>query len=327
MKSFKFKKGLVIGKFYPPHRGHKYLIDIAKAQCDELTVIICWKKSETISGYLRAEWLKKIHPNVHVMVIEDNKLAEDDSAGWAKFTIDILGYIPDAVFTSEVYGDQYASFMKTTHVLVDRDRTFIPISATIVRKNPLAVAEFLEPCVRAYFARRVCVLGAESTGTTTLARDLAKYYKTVWVPEYGRMYSEGKLFAGKGAEWSSEEFNTIAKAQGEIEDKLAESSNGLVICDTDAFATSVWHERYMNYRSADVEFIASQRNYVLYILTGNEIPFVQDGTRDGEHIRDKMHQRFIKKLEETHRYFVLVTGTPEERLRQSVGAIDQILIK
>ncbi len=327
MKTFKFKKGLVIGKFYPPHRGHKYLIDTAKAQCDELTVILCWKRSETISGFLRAEWLKKTHPDVHIKVVEDNKLADDDSEGWAKFTIDILGYTPDAVFTSEAYGDPYASFMGTTHVLVDRARTFIPISATIVRKDPISAAEFLEPCVRAYFARRVCILGAESTGTTTLARDLAKHYKTVWVPEYGRMYSEGKLFAGKGSEWRSEEFNTIAKAQGEIEDKLAESSNGLVICDTDAFATSVWHERYMNNKSDDVELVASQRTYDLYIVTGNEIPFVQDGTRDGEHVRDKMHDRFIKKLEETHRRFVIVSGNPEERLRQSVSAIDQILVR
>lgn len=326
MQNFKFKRGLVIGKFYPPHRGHKYLIDSAKAQCDELTVILCWKRSETIPGFLRAEWLKKIHPNVHIKVVEDNKLAGDDSEGWAKFTIQILGYVPDAVFTSEAYGDPYASFMGTTHVLVDRDRTFIPISATIVRKDPLATADFLEPCVRAYFARRVCVLGAESTGTTTLAKDLAKYYKTVWVPEYGRIYSEGKLFAGKESEWRTEEFSAIARSQCELEDKLAESSNGLVICDTDAFATSVWHERYMNSKSEEVENIYSQRNYDLYILTGNEISFVQDGTRDGEHVRDKMHQRFIEKLEEKQKRFIIVTGTPEERLRQSVEAINQILV-
>lgn len=327
MKKFKFKRGLVIGKFYPPHRGHKYLIDTAKAQCEELTVILCWKNSETISGFLRAEWLKKIHPDVYVKVVEDNKLADDDSKGWAKFTLDVLGYVPDAVFTSEAYGDPYASFMGATHVLVDRARTFIPISATTVRKDPLAAADFLEPCVRAYFARRVCVLGAESTGTTTLAKDLAKHYQTVWVPEFGRIYSEGKLFAGKEAEWRSEEFVTIARAQGELEDKLAESSNGLVICDTDAFATSVWHERYMNNKSEEVERIASERSYDLYILTGDEIPFVQDGTRDGEHIRNKMHERFIKKFEETQRQLIVVSGAPEERVRQSVAAIDQILVR
>jgi HTH-type transcriptional regulator, transcriptional repressor of NAD biosynthesis genes len=325
---FKFKKGLVIGKFYPPHRGHKYLIETAKAQCEELVVILCWKKSETISGYQRADWLRKIHPDVYVKVIEDNKLADDDSKGWARFTLDILGNnVPDAVFTSESYGDMYASFMGSTHVLVDKARVTIPISATIVRKDPLSVAQYLEPTVRAYFSRRVCFLGAESTGTTTLSKAIANHYKTVWVPEYGRMYSEGKIFAGEEAEWRTEEFINIAKIQAMTEDLLAESGNGLVICDTDPFATSVWHERYMGNQSKDLEDFANGRSYDLYIVTGDEIPFVQDGLRDGEHIRHKMHERFIEKLTETNRHFICVNGSVEERLKQAIGAIDQILVK
>lgn len=324
---FKFKKGLVVGKFYPPHRGHKYLIDTAKAQCEELVVILCWKRSETIPGYLRAEWLKRIHPDVYIKVIEDNKLADNDSEGWAKSTLDILGYVPDVVFTSESYGDPYASFLGSTHVLVDKDRTFIPISATIVRKDPLSASEFLEPPVRAFFSRRIAVVGAESTGTTTLSRALAAHYKTAWVPEYGRMYSEGKVFAGKEATWRSEEFMTIAKAQIALEDSLAESSRGLVICDTDPFATSIWHERYMGRELPELENLALGRQYDLYIVTGDEIPFVQDGLRDGEHIRHGMHQRFIEKLEQNHKKFIVVTGTCEERLAQAVAAIEQVLVK
>ncbi len=323
---FKFNRGLVIGKFYPPHRGHKFLIDTAKAQCEDLTVILCWKPSETISGYQRADWLQKIHPDVHVKAIEDNKLADDDSAGWAAFTLKVLGFVPDAVFTSEDYGDPYASFMGTTHVLVDRNRTFIPISATIVRKDPLASASFLEPCIRAHFARRVCVLGAESTGTTTLARALASHYKTTWVPEYGRIYSEGKLTSGAEAEWRSAEFMFIAKQQAALEDALAESSNGLVICDTDPFATSVWHERYLNKPLPELDAYAVDRMYNLYIVTGDEIPFVQDGTRDGEHIRHAMHKRFIEKLKQYDKPFVVVTGSPEKRLDTAIAAIDKILI-
>lgn len=332
-----FKRGLVIGKFYPPHKGHKYLIDTAKSQCEELTVILCWKRSETIPGTMRAEWLKRIHPDVYVKVVEDNKLADDDSEAWAKFTLDILGYVPDAVFTSESYGDPYASFMGSIHVLVDRDRTYFPISGTMIRSNPLAYSKYLEPCVRAYFAWRVSIVGAESTGTTTLAHALAKYYntvwvpeylpkhdKTVWAPEYGRTYSEGKLTSAEAGQWRSEEFETIARLQNSIENSLAESSNGLVICDTDAFATSIWHERYMGFRSKKVEEIAKEIGHDLYILTGDEIPFVQDGTRDGEKIRHKMHQRFIERLKEDGKPFIIVQGTPENRLQLVTEAINKL---
>ncbi len=319
-----FSRGLIIGKFYPPHRGHKYLIDYARAECKELTVILCHKKTETIPGMLRAQWLQHTHPSVRVLVIEDNKLADDDSQGWAKFTIDILGYVPDAVFTSEAYGDPYASFMGTVHVLVDRNRTHVPISATMVRSDPMKYAEFLEPCVRAYFAQRVCVLGAESTGTTTLAEALAKHYNTVWVPEDGRMYSMGKKYGDVHAVWRSDEFVHIAEAQSQLEDTLAEASNGLVICDTNAFATSIWHERYMGTRSKEVEEIAKRRAYSLYILTGDEISFEDDGLRDGEHIRHWMHDRFIERLVEEKKNFIVVTGSKGERLAKSIVAIDAL---
>ncbi len=319
-----FNKGLVIGKFYPPHLGHKYLIDTAKSQCEHLTVIICWKKNQEISGVTRAKWLQRIHPDVEIKLIDDDRLADDDSEAWAKSTIDILGYVPDAVFTSESYGDPYAKFMGSVHVLVDKERTYMPISGTMVRDKPRECSQFLTPYVRAYFAHRVCVIGAESTGTTTLAQDLAKYYKTVWVPEYGRLYSEAKLFGDIDAQWRSEEFEYIAKAQSVLEDTIAESSNGLVICDTDPFATSVWHERYMEKPSDKVLEIANRRKYNLYILTGDEIPFIQDGTRDGEHIRHDMHKRFIERLEETGRKYILVTGNREERLKKAIEAIDLI---
>lgn len=319
-----FQRGIVIGKFYPPHKGHKYLIDTAKSRCEELTVIVCWKKSQLISGVERARWIQEIHPDVHVKLLDDDRLADDDSKGWAESTLAVLGFIPDAVFTSEAYGDPYASFMGCVHVLVDKERTYIPISATMVRSDPAKYAQFLEPCVRAAFARRVVILGAESTGTTTLAKDLARYYKTVWVPEYGRIFSEGKLFGDKNAEWRTEEFIKIAKAQCVLEDSLAEASNGLVICDTDAFATGVWHERYMGERSSRVESISLNRKYDLYILTGDEIPFEQDGTRDGEHIRHDMHTRFIERLTEERKEFILISGDKDKRLRDAIVAIDAI---
>lgn len=318
-----FANGVVIGKFYPPHRGHKYLIDTARSQCEELTVIVCWKKSQKISGVERARWIQAIHPDVHVKLLDDDRLSDDDSAAWAQNTLDVLGFTPDAVFTSESYGDPYASFMGCVHVLVDKDRTNVPISATMVRSDPMRYAKFLEPVVRAAFARRVSVLGAESTGTTTLAKDLARHYETVWVPEYGRMFSEGKLFGDANAAWRSSEFTAIARAQVSLEESLAESSNGLVICDTDAFATSLWHERYIGSRSKEVELIASRQQHDLYILTGDEIPFVQDGTRDGEHIRHDMHMRFIERLTDDKKNFILVTGSREDRLAMAIKAINK----
>lgn len=318
----KFRTGLVIGKFYPPHKGHKYLIDNALAQCDQVTVIVCDKAGQSIPGTLRAKWLQEIHPTAHILRIDDT-LDEDDTESWAKNTIKWLGHAPDAVFSSEDYGPSYAKAMGSKHVMVDQLRLNIPISGTAIRGNPFANWDYLEPPVRAYFAKRICVLGAESTGTTTLSKDLAEHYKTVWVPEYGRTFSEARIF-NQDQNWTTPEFTHIAEMQSVMEDALALLSNKIVICDTDPFATTLWHMRYMDARARSVEAIADSRHYDLYILTGDEIPFVQDGLRDGEHIRHWMHNLFMEELQRSGRPYLLVHGTREQRLALAVSVIDSL---
>jgi HTH-type transcriptional repressor of NAD biosynthesis genes len=319
-----FKTGQVVGKFYPPHKGHKYLIDTAQDQCEKVTVLLIDTIGQSIPIKLRETWLKEIHPLTNVLVVPD--IGDDDnSQAWAQYTLKILGQVPDAVFTSENYGDAYAKFMGCKHILVDKARTIIPISGTKVRANPQAAWEYLEPCVRAYFTRRICVVGAESTGTTTLARALADCYKTVWVPEYGRVYCEGKMTGTEGNAWLSKEFKHIANMQIQIEDGLARCAGKIMFCDTDAFATSIWHERYMQSQNKDVEDLAREHNYDLYIVTNTDIPFVQDGTRDGQHIRQWMHERFVEKLKGWNKKYIVVSGSLNERIAQSQEAISDLL--
>jgi HTH-type transcriptional regulator, transcriptional repressor of NAD biosynthesis genes len=322
----KYKTGLVVGKFYPPHKGHHYLVNTAIAQAESVVVAVCYRKEETIPWELRAQWMQEIHPTANVILIED--IAVDaSSADWAEYTKEFLGYVPDAVFTSEDYGRTWAECLGCEHVLVDKERVTIPISGTKVRENPLAAWEYLEPCVRAYFVRRICVVGAESTGTTTLAQDLAKHYHTTWVPEYGRTYFEGKMFGENATNWVTQEFEHIANMQNSMEDQLARTASKILICDTDSFATSVWHERYVGQRAESVEELSKDRHYDHYLLTDTDISFVQDGTRDGEHIRQQMHERFIARLTEEGKPFTVVSGSREERLKKAIVPCDRVLLQ
>lgn len=317
-------KGIVIGKFYPPHKGHGYLIEYAKQRVNTLTVIICHHDYQKISGTLRAKWIKQIYPDIKVLVVKDIE-KDNDSLAWAKYTKSFLGYVPDIVFTSENYGKQYAKFLGCKHILVDKERKNISISATKIRKNPLKYWDYMEPCVRAYFAKRICVVGAESTGTTTIAKELAKHYKTCWVPEFGRFYSEAKMTAKNSSNWDTDEFQFIAKKQNEIEDYLVKKSNKILICDTDSFATSLWHERYMGFISKKIDKLNAKKNYDLYLLTDDNIPFVQDGTRDGKHIRHKMHERFKEELKKRQKNFLILSGSRKQRRTQAIKACDKIL--
>lgn len=319
------RHGLIVGKFYPPHRGHKHLIDFARSRVEELSVIVCQKPGESPCGELRAAWLRAIHPDAQVLLIDD-VYDEQDSRVWAENSVRWLGFAPDVVFTSEDYGERFAHFLGCEHILVDKDREAVPISGTAVRSNPLSCWEFLEPPVRAWYAKRICLVGAESTGKTTLAQMLAERYQTVWVPEYGREYSERKLADDGEYHWRSEEFTVIAQTQCEREDEAARRANKILICDTDAFATSVWHRRYMSDRSPEVEAIAAEHHRPdLYLLTDVNTPFVQDGTRDGELIREWMHNTFVCELTAQRRPFRLISGALEDRFDRAVEYIDEMI--
>jgi NadR type nicotinamide-nucleotide adenylyltransferase len=276
---------------------------------------------------LRAEWLREIHAaqtNVRVLITPDD-LPDDDSPAWARRTLEILGRAPDMVFTSEDYGEPFSRALGCRHLCVDQARRAVPISGTAIRQNPWRHWEFLEAPVRAYYARRVCLVGAESTGTTTLAEGLAEHFQTVWVPEYGREYCETHQKVGDHAsEWQSEEFEMIAHEQNRREDEMARECNRVLICDTNAWTTRLWHRRYLNYDSPAVEKLAA-RPYDLYLLTGDEIPFVQDGLRDGENIRHTMHKWFEAELQAQKVPWALLRGAPEQRLAQAATLIEQLL--
>ena len=324
--------GFVVGKFYPPHRGHKHLIDSARKQVDELIVMLAAHPSQTIPGEVRYAWLREIHPDCDVRLVADE--LEDDSQQWADFTIKYLGRAPDIVFSSENYGPIYASLMGSRHVMVDQERKTIPISGTGIRANPLLYLDHLEPCVRAWFVKRVVLVGAESTGKTTLAQQLADHFQTVWVPEYGREHWEEKVSKLASSEtspsWSSEEFIHIAQEQQRREDLAARQANRILICDTNAFATGTWYERYFQARHPLVDSIGRQSKTDLYLLTVPDVPFVQDGFRDGQHIRNWMHDRFTEQLTNlTQRdpavRTVQIEGSYEQRLSTAIASIDLML--
>lgn len=319
--------GFIVGKFYPPHRGHKHLIESARRQVDHLVVLVAAHPSQRISGAQRVAWLRAIHPDCDVRWVPDT--LPDESQAWADFTVNYLGRAPDVVFTSEDYGEPYARAMGCRHVSVDRDRTTVPISATAIRRAPLDQLEFLEPCVRAWFVRRVVLLGAESTGKTTLAERLARHFGTAWVPEYGRAHWEQKL-AGRSIDdpppaWSPDEFLHIAQEQQRREDQAARTANRVLICDTNAFATGTWHERYQRTRDPRVDEVGSRDRAHLYLLTAPDVPFVQDGFRDGELIRDWMHSRFLEQLQAGPVTFHELRGSYSARVAEAVRRVDELL--
>ena len=193
-------------------------------------------------------------------------------------------------------------------------------------------------------AQRVVLVGAESTGKTTLARDLCDalvrrggaYASTRWVPEYGRDYTISKLARERARAasaalptpemadliWTTADFVEIAREQNSLEARAARTTGPLLICDPDTFATAIWHERYLGARAPEVEALAITRPS-LYLLTHHdEVVFEADAIRDGEHLRAWMTAAFVERLRGTDHRLEFVRGTREERVAAACRAID-----
>ena len=174
------KKGLVLGKFMPPHKGHLALIDFGLKYCDQLIILLCSHSAEPISGKQRLIWLKEIFSDNHKIVIhsfhydpaqlsDSSVSSEADSKRWGD---EIKKLFPDLsiVFSSEPYGNYLAEHLGIDHMNYDEARTNWPVSSSQVRRFPLQFWNYLPDPVKPWFVKKIVLLGSESTGKSTLSR-------------------------------------------------------------------------------------------------------------------------------------------------------------
>ncbi|WP_394552727.1 AAA family ATPase [Agromyces sp. MMS24-JH15] len=325
-----FRHGLVIGKFYPLHVGHSHLIRSALRACDAVTVEVLGSSVESIPYGLRAAWVREEHPTARVVAaLDDLPVDLGSDAAWQAHTALIAALAGgsaagrvDAVFSSDAYGEELAARLGATWVQVDPGRRVNPISGTAVRAAPAERWYELPSATRAGLAARIVVLGAESTGSTTLASALAERLGTEWVPEYGREYSTARD-GGLDAPWRSDEFDLVVDRQLALEQAaLRRIPAPVLVCDTDVLATAIWHERYVGRPAPRILARADAHRPDLYVLTGDEIAFVQDGLRDGEHLRHGMQQRFRDVLAARTVPWIEVRGSVAERVDAALPAIE-----
>ncbi|MDA0177695.1 ATP-binding protein [Mesoflavibacter profundi] len=174
---------------------------------------------------------------------------------------------------------------------------------------------------------KVVLFGPESTGKTTLSIQLARYYNSVWVPEYARDYLQNK--------WNNErktcepkDLLPIAIGQMQLENTLAQKTDSVLICDTDLLETKVYSEEYYS-GTCDplLEKYALKNTYDLYFLTYIDTPWEADDLRDKPEERQEMFEAFKTALIKYKKPFVLLKGDKKTRLATATKHINQLLEK
>lgn len=327
-------RGLIIGKFLPPHRGHLYLVERALLEVESLDVLVCTLAREPIQGALRVQWMRELmaphgeRVRVHHVSEELPSVPEEQHPDFWELWVDaIRRVVPsriDLVATSEEYGDELARRLGALHLKVDAERRALPVSASAIRAQPMKHWGFIPAPVRPWFARRVALTGSESTGKTALAPRLAGHFGTVWTTEYAREHLDRKQ-RELGAPLDERDIEPIARGQLAEEDRQARKANRLLVLDTDLVSTVVYARHYYGRCPAWIEQAARERRAHLYLLLKPDVPWVADPQRDRGDRRDEMHALFRATLTELGARFVEIGGDWPERFRQCVAAVEPLL--
>lgn len=168
--------------------------------------------------------------------------------------------------------------------------------------------------------RRVAILGAESTGKSTLAAALALHYHTVWVPEYLR-----EFVATQGRVPFEQDQLRIAQVQMQWEQSAAPGASRFLFCDTTPFLTAIYSGVYWGRVDPQLAALDVDYDYAVTLVAAPDVPWVADGLqRESEAVRLEVHQALIDKLERRGIAYTLLTGGLEQRLPQAQRVLDQI---
>lgn len=335
------RTGLVVGKFWPPHRGHQLLLETAAAQVAELLVLVYANPdSPTHPAAERAQWLRELYrgdelaagPRIGITPLRIFALAaeadgvppdaadDDTQREFVRQWLARQDFAVDVLFSSEDYGSGFAAHSGAPHVEIDVSREMVPVSGTMVRRNPAAYAKFLHPLVAAQLGvvppapvSRVVLLGAESSGKSTLCAALAEACRTVWVPEYGRTLHEQK-----NGNLDLEDLLYIARRHAELEDEAAVQAHDVLFCDTNAATTALYSYYYFHCCDPALRAMAAVcgQRYAHTFVCAPTVPFEQDGWRGPEALGSFQHGMILMQLDYFGIAYTLVEGTVAERVEQ-----------
>jgi len=167
---------------------------------------------------------------------------------------------------------------------------------------------------------RIAITGPESSGKSTLTKELARHFNTIYVPEYAREYL-GSL----NRQYNYDDILHIARGQFKREQQQVEKAQGILFCDTDFLVSKIWcDEKYGRCHPWILEMIHNHP-YDLYLLCDADLPWEADPLRENPDDRERLLELYKHELESRTYPFAIISGSNKDRLISAINAINQHL--
>ncbi len=165
---------------------------------------------------------------------------------------------------------------------------------------------------------RIAIVGAESSGKTTLCHDLASHFAAAWLPEFAREYFEQK----NSLNYDIEDIVRIGAEQLRREQIHPAK---LLFCDSNLLINRIWAEVRFGRCPEWITQHYRPHDYLLHLLPTPDIPWEPDPLRENPHDREALFDRYQQALIDTGCPYLVVTGTRDERVQQVVQELRRLL--
>ncbi len=169
----------------------------------------------------------------------------------------------------------------------------------------------------------ICLIGAESTGKTTLAQALSAHFKCPWVPEYLREFCESRQRTpSRGEQSLILETQVIHQSAALVCARNANAS--YVFCDTAPLLTAIYSDFVFGDQSLFPRARDLHSRYSLTLVLAPDIAWVADEQRDGAHVRQPITEKIVNELATLNATTAKIAGQDDARFAAALNAISTL---